>query len=120
MRLTFSRLAPRDIIDAYVAEQDLWESFGDQTIATMVEGVRALTRIWQSAWVEGGGDTIDPASLSAIPEPSLVALYTKADFVPSLRLKDLGPVLSASGSRAVQRSSRPRPRPVRLRPTPRR
>lgn len=113
MRLTFSRLAPRDIIDAYVAEQDLWESFGEQTIATMVEGVRALTQVWQSAWVEGGGDAIDPASLTAVPQARLAELYGDPGFIPSLSLKDLGPVLGAGGSRGgVRRSSRPPPRPA--------
>jgi hypothetical protein len=111
MRLTFERLPPRDIVTAYVAERDLWQDFGTATIATMVEGVRALARIWQSAWIEGDGDTIPPEALAAIPPQSLAALYKDPTFVPSLRLKDLGPVLAAAGPRGLaSRARKPRQR----------
>lgn len=91
MRQTFDNLAPREILDAFVAEEDLWDRFGDATIATCVEGARTLALLWQSAWAEGNGEAIAASKLTARDKDDLVALYSDEEFIPSLTLKQLLP-----------------------------
>src|SRR6185295_1501774 len=68
MRQTFELLEPTDIIDAYVAKKNLWQEFGDRTKQTMVNGVRVLAHLWDSAWETGSGDAIGTTTLKAIDE----------------------------------------------------
>jgi hypothetical protein len=72
----------------------LWNQFGDGTIATLCDGAKTLAMIWESAWIEGGGEQrfaqnqIQPQNKNA-----LRARYEKKSFVESLDLDHIQPVL---------------------------
>ena len=89
MRKTFANLSPKAIVDAFAAGEDLWEQFGDATIATCVEGARTLAMLWESAWAEGNGGDIATSKLTARDKDALVTLYSDKDFIPSVTLKQL-------------------------------
>jgi len=89
MRKTLLHVPPAEIVDAFVAGEDLWERFGDGTIATCVEGARTLAMLWQSAWEAGNGDGIAASKLTARGRDELVDLYSDEGFIPSRTLKQL-------------------------------
>lgn len=89
MQKTFENLSPKAIVDAFAAGEDLWERFGDATIATCVEGARTLAMLWESAWAEGNGDDIAASELTARDKDDLVTLYSNKSFIPSRTLKQL-------------------------------
>ncbi len=89
MRKTLVNIPPAEIVDAFVADEDLWEQFGDGTIATSVEGARTLSMLWQSAWEAGNGDDIASSKLTARDKDDLVDLYSDEEFIPSRTLKQL-------------------------------
>ncbi|MGE5345551.1 MAG: hypothetical protein ACM3JH_06330 [Acidithiobacillales bacterium] len=112
MGRTFRNLSPMEIVNAYAAGRDLWESFGSATVKTLVQGVLSLGGIWQSAWEEGGGDSIPASKLVAVVEDDLVKLYSDPTFIPSLTLDQLvaaaGPLPARSAGRAGKRGQRAR------------
>ncbi len=89
MGRTFQNLSPMEIVDAYAAGRDLWQSFGSGTVKTLVQGVLTLAGIWQSAWDEGSGDEIPASQLVAVGEDDLVRLTSDPTFIPSLTLDQL-------------------------------
>ncbi len=93
MRRTFTLMKPQDIVDAYVAKDDLWQRFGDATKQTMANGVVLLAALWDAAWKAGGGDAAPVSKLAAIDEKRLAALYANQTFLPSKRIKDIASVL---------------------------
>jgi hypothetical protein len=44
--------------------------------------------LWNAAWREGGGETIDAAAIRPLSKPALQRLYASHDFAPSVWLKD--------------------------------
>ena len=73
----------------------LWEQFGDATIGILADGAVTLAMIWESAWIQGKGDTRIPAkSLAAVSEADLQTLYQDISFVPSLDLDSVATVLT--------------------------
>jgi len=68
----------------------LWDHFGNQTAAVMVEGARTLAMIWESAWTQGNGAAIDNSKLKALSRPALRNRYIDSDFVPSVTLGEIG------------------------------
>lgn len=98
---------PKSLVSTYAAAtttgskakkvtSKLWDKFGDGTISTMVDGALTLAMLWESAWVEGGGDgRFSDAQMRGINRNSLQALYEDDEnvFVPSLDLDDIGSVL---------------------------
>ena len=104
MSKTFGALPPEKIVKNYQASKDqgmkpkeladeLWKSFGDGTIDAMVDGCKCLARVWQSAWIEGGGDKAANVPAKAIAEADLSKLYEDQDFVKSFTLDNIGPHL---------------------------
>jgi S1/P1 Nuclease len=93
MQETFALIKPRDLVDAFVKNRNLWELFGDLTKETMANGVRALAHLWESAWREGGGNQIGAAKLVLLGEKELEKRYDDPDFLPSHRIKDIATVL---------------------------
>lgn len=95
-------IPPRDLVDAFVeaggtthvAVQDaLWEQFGDKTIKVMTDGARVLARIWQGAWARGNGNSIPASQLGTI-DPDLLNEHSRnVQFVESLDLDHIRPVL---------------------------
>ena len=63
------------------------------TIEVMADGARVLAQVWESAWLAGNGESIAQAKLKLIPKKELMKLYRQSDFVPSLDLDHIKPVL---------------------------
>ena len=95
MKKTLALIDPLEVIDAYNAEEGqervphMWNVLGARTMKTIANGARALATIWQSAWVEGGGNSIAATKLVTVPTASLRTLYLKKDFLESNWLKDM-------------------------------
>ncbi|HEY0097438.1 MAG TPA: hypothetical protein VGB76_00675, partial [Pyrinomonadaceae bacterium] len=64
----------------------LWDEFGAQTIEVMADGARTLAMLWESAWVEGGGDEIPQSELKRFDRSRLQRIYERLDFLPSFAL----------------------------------
>jgi hypothetical protein len=96
MRRTMTAVKPGDVIDAFVDGENLWSRFRDQTIQVMADGTRTLAAIWLGAWNKGNGDQVPQAEIKAADLTKLMELYERTDFVPSVRLKDIGSHLSGS------------------------
>ena len=72
----------------------LWNAFGDGTIATLCDGTKALAALWESAWrVADGENRFTAAQIVAMNKNALRARYERTDFVPSLDLDHIRPVL---------------------------
>jgi hypothetical protein len=95
MKKTLDLIDPMEVIDAYNAETGqervphMWNVLGPRTMRTIANGARALATIWQSAWVEGGGNSIAAAKLVAQAPADLRALYLQKTFLESRWLKDM-------------------------------
>jgi hypothetical protein len=101
MQATFAKIAPMDLVNAYVKTLDekpaaradaLWQDFGKDTAQVMADGSRCLAQLWVSAWIEGGGDkTIK--QLGAVSEAALAKIYQDNTFLPSKTLDTIAPLL---------------------------
>jgi hypothetical protein len=98
MRRTFKTIQPSEIVDAYIANADLWELLGERTVKVMADGVRTLQAVWEGAWAAGGGDKIASAKLVEVDHADLAGLYLKKTWMPSKSLKTIKPVLKLTGS----------------------
>ena len=84
MRYVRSVLSPRQIIDAYVAAKQtantndaLWAAVGQATIDVVAEGAVYLAEIWQSAWLDGNGESIGWAHIDEISHATLRSLSAR-------------------------------------------
>jgi hypothetical protein len=102
-RRTRAALKPMDIVEAYAKSLTdlpknkragkLWDEFGAETTAAMVDGCRTLAMLWDSAWAEGGGDQIEQPKIRKIMQKSLQKIYQSQEFVPSKALGKIDPYL---------------------------
>jgi hypothetical protein len=117
MQKTFDTINPKDIVDAFLAVKDqtpraisdeLWNKFGDDTIAVIADGSRYLAHLWNSAWEQGDGDhTI--TDHDATDTQALIDLYSDRTFLPSHTLDEIGPLLDgAAGGGAAPKGRRRR------------
>jgi hypothetical protein len=93
------RLPPKTIIKAddpsNTAKQraaNLWanKTVRDGTTASLAASVRLLADLWESAWREGGGNTIAAGKIRGFEEADLDAVYRRdKSFVPSYSLAKL-------------------------------
>ena len=106
MRTVFERIPPRKIVQFYIDSDakpkqladDLWNEFGEGTIACMKDGVHLLAVLWQSAWTAGGADQTIPASaLKALTEPKVMKICQDSEFLPSYFIDKIGKVLRQEG-----------------------
>jgi hypothetical protein len=67
----------------------MWEEFKGRTARCMALGSLRLASLWQSAWVEGGGDQIANNRLIAVNKTTLKNKYVKPSFLVSLNLREL-------------------------------
>jgi hypothetical protein len=103
MRRTRGHLAPLDIVEEYAAIKKagktssagalLWAKFKTPTITCIADGCRTLAMIWESAWVNGGGNQIADSKIHTISRPKLRGIYEKQDFLPSKPLGQIDPFL---------------------------
>ena len=102
---TFDTIKPRDIVAAYaeIQTQDpapkdaahaLWKRFGADTQAIIAAGARTLAAIWQSAWVEGRGESKAPANPTAYSEADLTKIYADRGFMPSKTIDHICDLIS--------------------------
>lgn len=95
MDYTTEVLPPIDVIKAYNdgAGQDrtkfMWGVLKDRTIECMSEGAMYLAEMWESAWLEGGGNQIASTKLVAQDRTKLKNLYLKREWVESDWLKNM-------------------------------
>jgi hypothetical protein len=87
-------LAPEEIVDFFQTLTDnkpaqMWDEFGERTAKCMALGCLRLASLWQSAWVEGGGDQIPNNKLTEIKTTTLRQKYEKKTFLESLNLRDM-------------------------------
>ena len=61
----------------------LWKQFKNQTIENVADGCRTLAMLWESAWVNGGGEHIADTKLKAIGRKTLQGIYEDQKFLPS-------------------------------------
>lgn len=93
---------PKELVDAYIetgggvsrrVTGELWNTFGDATIKTMVDGAAALATLWESAWHAAQGETTPGTAIAAISTTRLRKFYENLAFVPSRYLDDIADVL---------------------------
>jgi len=87
-------LPPEEIVDFFQTLTEnkpaqMWEEFGERTAKCMALGCLRLASLWQSAWVEGGGDQIPNNKLLEIKATALRQKYENKAFLESLNLKDM-------------------------------
>ena len=100
MKKTIATLPPMDVIDAFNGASGrarvphMWDELGERTVTCIANASLFLATLWESAWVEGGGNA---TGAQAIPNNKLVAidtaqlreLYMDADFIRSFTLPQL-------------------------------
>ncbi len=107
MRATFTRLAPVDIVSAYVAfgkskaglADHLWSEFGAATISCMQDGTHLLAVLWESAWKAGNGET-NIESTAAITQEAAMDICAPPDFLQSCAVDEIGALLKRPGGPA--------------------
>jgi hypothetical protein len=97
------RIPPKKLVDAFIEAgetktvavyDELWRQFGRATIDVMADGARVLAQVWESAWLAGNGESIAKAKLTTpVSKKDLMKLYCRSDFVPSLDIDNIKPVL---------------------------
>jgi len=101
MRSTFTRIAPSDIVDAYVAfkgtnadrAEDFWKKFGTKTVTCMQNGTHLIATLWESAWAKGGGESAG-GSTAELTHPKAMGIVAKSDFLESFSIATIGPHLT--------------------------
>lgn len=95
MRRTVERLPPLEVVETWAANPgqgrvaNLWSAVKDRTAACVADGARTLAVLWQSAWVEGGGQQIAGGELVARDKDALKTLYADKTFLPAMSLKKM-------------------------------
>lgn len=67
----------------------LFAELGERTMDCMAEGAKELARLWDSAWREGGGDSIGATKLVAVSKAQLRQRYERKTFCESLTLREM-------------------------------
>lgn len=101
MKRTRNRIDPMALVKAFAAARQggkntsevLWNDFGEATCEAIVDGCQVLAMLWDSAWREGNGQAIADNHLRAVTTKSLITLYSDQQFVPSLPLDEIDPIL---------------------------
>jgi hypothetical protein len=94
MKRSFEILPPLEIIAVYKSSNHrvriMFEQLGTRTCAVLGEGSLALANLWESAWKQGGGDSIE-TQMEKIPRASLENFYMHdKKFLESYMIKDPG------------------------------
>jgi hypothetical protein len=99
MANTVKKLPPAEIVEAYGDSQEtsannrlknFFDGVGSQTISCLADGCLRLASIWESAWHEGNGDSIENNSIEVINKDDLQDLYLDKKFLEAFRLQEEG------------------------------
>ena len=102
MDKTAKTIRPMDILDCFEGAgaskskatlEALWQTFGEATADVMADGARYLALLWDSAWAQGNGAAIASQKLKQLDEGDVRERYIDKNFVPSLTLDKIGPIL---------------------------
>jgi hypothetical protein len=97
MRDTFNLLPPADIVEQFqqfkgtkkARTEFLWKKFGTKTIKVMQDGTHLLAVLWESAWVQGGGEN-NIRSTKALTEAEAMDICADRNFLESLPVGSIG------------------------------
>jgi len=95
MKDTLGLIPPIEVIDAFNAETGrdrighMWDVLGDRTCRTIGNGCIALAHLWQSAWMEGHGNSIAVSKLKALDRNTLKGYYMDRSFLESRWLRNM-------------------------------
>jgi hypothetical protein len=67
----------------------MWRDIGQATIDCLIEGTLYLAELWESAWTEGGGDSLPDSSLKTVRKDKLISLYRQKKFLESKWLDEM-------------------------------
>lgn len=96
MKKAMETLPPLEIIQVFDESKGrykfkkMFDKLGDKTIDCLCDGAQSLATLWESAWNEGNGDTIDQGELSVIDKNTLKSIYNDNTFLESFQLTDSG------------------------------
>lgn len=98
MYTTYQLIPPQDIVDNFAQNRSvkkLFDAFGEKTKQTIANGAHTMAVLWQSAWVEGGGDLLSSEPIT-FEHQTLMDWYKTPSFVQSYKLNDpaLKPLLT--------------------------
>ena len=104
MRSTFKSLPPSEIVRAFIdysgkpkdRAEAFWRQFGTKTIEVMQLGTHLLAVLWESAWVEGGGEG-KVESTEALTEEKAMEVCARTDFLESFTIGAIGAHLQRPG-----------------------
>jgi hypothetical protein len=92
MAHTHKILPPQRVLEVYGETGgrtlDMWEHLRAGTIENMAAGALCLAELWESAWVEGGGERT-VAELSAVSQKRLKELYMDRTFLEVRWLREM-------------------------------
>jgi hypothetical protein len=78
--------------DKYGAAKDwggMWQALREPIVARVVKASQVMATLWESAWIEGKGDTnIPPNKRKDVGQTGLQKLYESEDFTPSYSIDD--------------------------------
>lgn len=99
MRRTRERINPLDLVNVYgrlVHQQEerqapglIWEEYQQEIIGVIADGCSTLAMIWESAWVEGGGNDVPHNKLSTVSPKRLKEIYEDREFLPSATIWEI-------------------------------
>ncbi|HXH61835.1 MAG TPA: hypothetical protein VNI20_10820 [Fimbriimonadaceae bacterium] len=100
MRATFRSLPPARIVDEFAGFKGnksekaahLWDKFGTGTLRSMQKGTSLLAALWESAWIQGGGET-KVKSTKAMTKQQAMNVCAENSFLPSLSISGISKVL---------------------------
>ena len=93
MQRTVEELPPEEVLEVYNRVRGngqsaaMWAELGERTVNRMADGAVTLATVWQSAWMQGGGDDDGHIGLerckTPVPNAALKALYDDKSFAES-------------------------------------
>jgi len=97
MRGTFTKIAPSDIVGAFIAfkgtkaqrAEAFWKQFGTKTVTCMQNGTHLIATLWESAWTKGGGESAG-GSTAELTHKKAMGIVAKSSFLESFSIAKIG------------------------------
>lgn len=94
MSRTVTTLPPMTVLQSWIDNKGqgkwdgLWNDLGQDTGKVIADGAHTMAIVWESAWVNGGGNHVDNADLVAFEQKDLQAKYKDKNFFPSYTMDE--------------------------------